>query len=485
MVASYPHQLSGGQRQRIVIAMALVLDPVLLIADEPTTALDVTTQAQILKLVLELQQRHGAGVLFITHDFGVVAEMAHRVAVLRLGTLVELGTQARRAAAAAARLHADADRRGADAAAARRGRATRRAVRAARARPREDLPRPALVRPRRRTVHAATDVDLEIRRGQTLGIVGESGSGKSTVARCIVRLVDPSGGSVLLGDGAGDDIATMPSRRAAAAAQARADRVPGSVPLAESAPHHRRGADRGPGELRPVARARRCSVRAQLLEHGAHGRGRDGALSAPVLRRPAPAHLHRPRADDGARAADRRRGRVGARRLGAGAGAAAARGDPRAAEPRDALHHPRPARRVAGVRPARGDVERPDRRVRPGAPGLRRAAARVHARAVRRRAGRAASPFAGASRADRPRTAMPGPRSPATSTRPTPSRRASPTGPRSPAATRSRRSCAAPRCRRRWAASTSRSPASSTPRRRARLDAACRRAGPARSRRRT
>ena len=91
IVASYPHQLSGGQRQRIMIAMALVLEPALLIADEPTTALDVTTQAQILKLIAELQARHGTGVLFITHDFGVVAEIAHRVAVLRQGELVELG----------------------------------------------------------------------------------------------------------------------------------------------------------------------------------------------------------------------------------------------------------------------------------------------------------------------------------------------------------------------------------------------------------
>ena len=90
MLASYPHQLSGGQRQRIMIAMALVLDPVLLIADEPTTALDVTTQAQILRLIRELQRAHGTGVLFITHDFGVVAEIAHRVAVLRLGELVEM-----------------------------------------------------------------------------------------------------------------------------------------------------------------------------------------------------------------------------------------------------------------------------------------------------------------------------------------------------------------------------------------------------------
>jgi len=89
MIESYPHQLSGGQRQRIMIAMALVLNPKLLIADEPTTALDVTTQAQILALIREMQRLHGTGVLFITHDFGVVAEIADRVAVLRRGELVE------------------------------------------------------------------------------------------------------------------------------------------------------------------------------------------------------------------------------------------------------------------------------------------------------------------------------------------------------------------------------------------------------------
>ncbi|HYF60551.1 MAG TPA: ABC transporter ATP-binding protein, partial [Burkholderiaceae bacterium] len=208
IVASYPHQLSGGQRQRIVIAMALVLDPVLLIADEPTTALDVTTQAQILKLIVELQGRHGTGVLFITHDFGVVAEVAHRVAVLRLGDLVELGDKDQvlkrpshdytKMLMAAVPTLSVPERRLDDSA-------------------------PVVLEVRglsktydtkswigkRRTVKAAEDVSFEIRRGRTLGIVGESGSGKSTVARCVVRLIDPSGGEVLL---SGTDIARTPHR---------------------------------------------------------------------------------------------------------------------------------------------------------------------------------------------------------------------------------------------------------------------------------
>ena len=207
MVASYPHQLSGGQRQRIMIAMALVLDPVLLIADEPTTALDVTTQAQILKLITELQARHGTGVLFITHDFGVVAEVAHRVAVLRLGELVELGNKEdvlRRPQHDYTKLLM---------ASVPTLRVLERPV---------DASAPVVLSVRklaktyddkswfgkRRTVHAAKDVNFEIRRGQTLGIVGESGSGKSTVARCVVRLIDPSSGEVRLG---GDDIALMPA----------------------------------------------------------------------------------------------------------------------------------------------------------------------------------------------------------------------------------------------------------------------------------
>ncbi|MCP5287165.1 MAG: ABC transporter ATP-binding protein [Burkholderiaceae bacterium] len=209
IVASYPHQLSGGQRQRIMIAMALVLDPVLLIADEPTTALDVTTQAQILKLILDLQARHGTGVLFITHDFGVVAEIAHRVAVLRLGDLVEVGAK-------------DAVLQQPQHPYTRMLMASVPTLRTtARALP-PDAPVVLQVQGlaktydtrswfgQRRTVHAAQGVSFEIRRGQTLGIVGESGSGKSTVARCIVRLIDPSTGEVTLG---GESIARLPAAR--------------------------------------------------------------------------------------------------------------------------------------------------------------------------------------------------------------------------------------------------------------------------------
>jgi len=208
IIASYPHQLSGGQRQRIMIAMALVLEPALLIADEPTTALDVTTQAQILALIAGLQARHGMGVLFITHDFGVVADIAHRVAVLRLGRLVEMGdkqsvlkrpqheyTIMLMAAVPTLTPHG----RGAN----RESPLVLETKRLAK------TYRDGSWFSRRREVHAAQDVSIEVRRGQTLGIVGESGSGKSTVARCIVRLVDPTGGEILIH---GEEIARLPHR---------------------------------------------------------------------------------------------------------------------------------------------------------------------------------------------------------------------------------------------------------------------------------
>ncbi len=206
---SFPHQLSGGQRQRIMIAMALVLDPVLLIADEPTTALDVTTQAEILKLVAELQAGQGTGVLFITHDFGVVAEIAHRVAVLRWGELVEMGPTEQilsrpvqgytkmliSSVPSITPVHRGVRRDG---------------VTILRTEKLGKTYSGNAFFQKARVVKAAVDVDLDIRRGETLGIVGESGSGKSTVARCIARLIDPSEGKIYIGD---TEIATMSARK--------------------------------------------------------------------------------------------------------------------------------------------------------------------------------------------------------------------------------------------------------------------------------
>ena len=205
--ASYPHQLSGGQRQRIMIAMALVLDPVLLIADEPTTALDVTTQAEILKLIAELQEGQGTGVLFITHDFGVVAEIAHRVAVLRWGELVEMGpteqilsrpehSYTKMLISSVPSIHP-----------VHRG-VRKNGITVLRTEKLGKTYSGNAFFQKARVVKAAVDVDLDIRRGETLGIVGKSGSGKSTVARCIARLIDPTDGKIFLGD---TEIATMPA----------------------------------------------------------------------------------------------------------------------------------------------------------------------------------------------------------------------------------------------------------------------------------
>ncbi|KTS19370.1 ABC transporter ATP-binding protein, partial [Methylobacterium indicum] len=208
MHASYPHQLSGGQRQRVMIAAALILDPALLIADEPTTALDVTTQAQILKLIREMQERRGTGVLFITHDFGVVAEIADRVVVMQRGRVVEQGPAAQvlerpqhpytRMLIGAVPTMTPARRPPVTGALALETAALAKTYRSS-----------GLFK-KTREVHAAADVALRIHRGETVGIVGESGSGKSTVARCIARLIAPSGGQIMVGD---RDIARLTERR--------------------------------------------------------------------------------------------------------------------------------------------------------------------------------------------------------------------------------------------------------------------------------
>jgi microcin C transport system ATP-binding protein len=197
-LASYPHQLSGGQRQRIMIAMALANEPDLLIADEPTTALDVTVQAQILALLKDLQRRMGMAMLFITHDLGIVRKLADRLCVMKEGKIVERGSVEQ---VFTAPQHPYT-----------------RALLAA-----EPRPDPAPVRPdapvivetkdlkvwfpikrgvlRKVVGHikAVDGVDIAIRQGETLGIVGESGSGKTTLGLAILRLISSQGTIAFLG----------------------------------------------------------------------------------------------------------------------------------------------------------------------------------------------------------------------------------------------------------------------------------------------
>jgi peptide/nickel transport system ATP-binding protein len=200
IVRAYPHQLSGGQRQRAMIAMALALEPAVLVADEPTTALDVTTQAQILKLIRDLQRSRNMAVMFITHDFGVVADIADRVVVLRHGQVVEQGS------AGQVLGHPQHPYTRALLAAVPSIDPPPRAPLAGRTKAVDAIgldktyvTSGGWFQPDRK-VQAAHGVNFSILQGETLGLVGESGSGKSSVARLVMRLIGADRGTVRLGD---------------------------------------------------------------------------------------------------------------------------------------------------------------------------------------------------------------------------------------------------------------------------------------------
>jgi microcin C transport system ATP-binding protein len=197
-LASYPHQLSGGQRQRVMIAMALANAPDLLIADEPTTALDVTVQAQILALLKDLQSRLGMAMLFITHDLGIVRRIAERVCVMKDGRIVEHGNVER--------------------VFARPEHPYTRELIAAEPKPDPAPPNPAapiilstddlkvwfpirrgLLRRTVGHIKAVDGINIEIRKGETLGVVGESGSGKTTLGLAVLRLISSQGPIVFMG----------------------------------------------------------------------------------------------------------------------------------------------------------------------------------------------------------------------------------------------------------------------------------------------
>ena len=280
-IDAYPSQLSGGQQQRVMIAMAIACEPKLLIADEPTTALDVTIQKQILELIAALQKRHAMSVLFITHDLAVVGEIADRVVVMRDGEIREQGTADGGVRVAAGRLHAGAaavpaaTRPPAAAAAGHRrlhGRPAARATAARRGAPRAASPPadPIILDVRNlgkifcsrdglfghRDFAAVQDVSFRLPRGKTLGLVGESGSGKTTVGLTLMRLHEATDRrGVLRGPRHPGDVGP----RVHGLQAADPDHLPESVRVAQPAVHRRPHPDRADGDPRHRRRRRRSA----------------------------------------------------------------------------------------------------------------------------------------------------------------------------------------------------------------------------------
>ena len=379
---AWPHQLSGGQRQRVMIAMALANEPDLLIADEPTTALDVTIQAQILQLLKDLQRQFGMAILLITHDLGIVRHMAERVYVMSQGEVVET------AATEALFKTPQHDYTKKLLAAEPSGQA-----------PVVDEAAPIVVETEnlrvwfpikrgllRRTVghvKAVDGISLCVRAGQTVGVVGESGSGKTTLGQALLRLVGSEG--PILFEGA--RYSGLAAKRGAAAPASDANRLPRSILVVEPAhvgvPSDRRGIISAQNR-RSLRRAPR--TRSGCIARGGFGSGEHGSLSTRVFRRPAPAHCHCPRHGIGAAFCRARRTDKRARQNGAGTNNRALARPAGQTRFGLSLYQPRSKSRARDGQ--RDDCyERwPRRRARPFATDLRCTTARLYARAARCRA---------------------------------------------------------------------------------------------------
>ena len=359
-LGAYPHQLSGGQRQRVMIAMAIANEPDILIADEPTTALDVTIQANILALLRDLRDRLGMALLLITHDLTIVRKMAERVCVMTEGEIVEAGP----AAAIFDRPRHPYTKR--LLAAEPKGRA-------APADPSAPLLieaeatrvwfpiRAGVLRRVRGYVKAVDGVSLEVRAGATLGVVGESGSGKTTLGLALLRLI-ASQGRIRF---AGRDISRLSERRIRPLR--REMQIVFQDPYSSLSPRLSVAQIVEEGlRVHNLAAHRR---RAPPADRNGTRRGRarpagGRPLSARVFRRPAPAHRDRPRLGAEAAPCRPRRADLGVGHVGAGADRRTAARIAEPPRPRLSVYQPRSARGPRARPRDSRDEGRPDRRSR-------------------------------------------------------------------------------------------------------------------------
>ena len=355
----YPHQLSGGQRQRIMIAMALANSPDVLIADEPTTALDVTVQAQILNLIRDLQKKLGMAVILITHDLTVVRQFSDYVYVMQHGEVKEHNTTAalfEYPQHAYTRHLLSSEPKGmanpmpVDSAAILEGRNVRVSFM---------LKHGGFFRPQLKELVAVDSLSLKLHRHETLGLVGESGSGKTTFGQALIKLLTAEGGEILfdgqpIHDKTRDEMRPLRSRM----------QIVFQDPFSSLNPRMSVGQIIEEGLIvnkLGVNRSERLDRVREALTSAGIAEQHPVALPARILRRPAPAHRDRPRHRAGAGIHPARRADLGARSLGAGADhrtAAQAAGRERAELP---LHLPRSEGRARALPPGGGDAERQDR----------------------------------------------------------------------------------------------------------------------------